>query len=99
MSTAYNEWREHSIVLNRICWMMSEALGDVVGDEQKIDADPVELTKRLIDQKRPLRLVRCEECGITFSSHPDFLNHLTAIERHKEKENDITPAHRDRDHT
>jgi hypothetical protein len=28
------------------------------------------------------RPVKCVECGITFSSHPDFLNHLAAIERH-----------------
>jgi hypothetical protein len=31
-----------------------------------------------------LRPVACTECGITFSTHPDFLNHLAAIERHDE---------------
>jgi hypothetical protein len=31
-----------------------------------------------------LRPVACQECGITFSTHPDFLNHLAAIERHDE---------------
>jgi len=30
-----------------------------------------------------LRPVACTECGITFSTHPDFLNHLAAIERHE----------------
>lgn len=29
-----------------------------------------------------LRPVKCAECHITFSTHPDFLNHLTAIGRH-----------------
>jgi uncharacterized circularly permuted ATP-grasp superfamily protein len=31
-----------------------------------------------------LRPVACMECGITFSTHPDFLNHLAAVERHDE---------------
>jgi dCMP deaminase len=33
-----------------------------------------------------LRPVKCVKCDITFSTHSDFLNHLTAIERH----NDMT---------
>lgn len=28
------------------------------------------------------RPVKCMECGITWSSHHDFLNHFAAIERH-----------------
>jgi hypothetical protein len=39
-----------------------------------------------------LRPVKCTDCDITFSSHPDFLNHLTAIERHNDKENDHGPS-------
>ena len=31
------------------------------------------------DRDKP---VKCVECGITWPSHPDFLNHLTAIDRY-----------------
>lgn len=32
-----------------------------------------------------VRLVKCTCCDITWSSHPDFLNHLAAIERQRER--------------
>lgn len=35
---------------------------------------------------RSYRPVKCACCDITWSSHPDFLNHLAALERHKERE-------------
>lgn len=50
-----------------------------------VDSDWYDEACEAIRVVSTLRPVKCVECGITWPSHPDFLNHLTAIERHNEQ--------------
>jgi hypothetical protein len=56
------------------CWLPIDHDGKCINPE---------VAERVLDHL-PQRRVQCVGCGITWPSHPDFLNHLAAIERHRD---------------
>jgi hypothetical protein len=48
-------FKQHSVVLNRVCWRIAELLGDVSDDDDQIVADPDKLVDRLVAEMRDLQ--------------------------------------------
>jgi hypothetical protein len=59
-------------------------------DQPHIEKDTHELpcdvcVREALGRPATYRPVKCVACGITWPSHHDFLNHLTAVDRHLDK--------------